>query len=44
VPEHAYLAAPRLQLADVNGFRQAAVADDLFSETFSLHSYSENGG
>ena len=40
----AYLATPRLQLADVNGFRQAAVADDLFSETFPLHSYSENGG
>jgi hypothetical protein len=28
--ERAYLAAPRRQLADVNSFRQAAIADDLF--------------
>jgi hypothetical protein len=42
--ERVYLAAPRRQLAYVNGFRQAAVADDLFSETFPVRSYSENGG
>jgi hypothetical protein len=41
--EHAYLAARCLQLAHVNGFRQAALADDLFSETFPVRSYSENG-
>jgi hypothetical protein len=42
--EGAYVAAPRRQLADVNGFRQAAIADDLVSETFPVCSYSENGG
>jgi hypothetical protein len=36
-------AAAGLQLADVNGFGQAAIADDLFSERLPVRSHSENG-
>jgi hypothetical protein len=34
----------RWQLADANGFRQAAVADDFFSERFLIRAHSKNSG